>query len=377
MIITADHVLTPEAMLAPGWVRVTGETIDAVGSGSPAPEPGEPRRDLGDVVLAPGFVDMHVHGGGGASFTTGDPEQAAQVVAAHRRRGTTAMMASLVTDGPAVLREHVRELAPLVRSGELLGIHLEGPCLSPLHRGAHDPDLLAPPTPAVLDSVLEAGEGGVRMVTIAVELDGGLDAVRRVVDAGVIAALGHTDATYDTALAAIDAGVSVATHLCNAMRPLNHREPGPILALLRDPHVTLELISDGVHVHPAVVSAVFAAGGPRVALITDAMSAAAQGDGDYTLGPLAVTVRGGVARLATTRAIAGSTLTLEAAVRYAVTHAGVDLETALRAASEVPAARLARTDIGAVRAGARADLVAVTADAELAAVMSRGRWLEV
>ncbi|WP_226345727.1 N-acetylglucosamine-6-phosphate deacetylase [Agilicoccus flavus] len=377
----ADAVLAPDAWLAPGWVRVVGDRIAGLGPGRPADASDPAERRAGQVrlppgtVLAPGFVDMHAHGGGGASFTSGDPEQARRVLAAHRARGTTSMMASLVTQAPDVLAADVAALAPLVRSGELVGIHLEGPCLSPAHRGAHDPSLLTAPTPAAIDAVLEAGDGAVRMVTLATELDGGLEAVGRLVSAGVVAALGHTDATYDQTRRALDAGVGVATHLCNAMRPLHHREPGPILALTTAECATLEVIADGVHLHPAVVAAVFAAAPGRVALVTDAMSAAGAGDGDYRLGPLAVRVENGVARVRSTGAIAGSTLTLDRAVAFAVREAGVGLEAALRAATQVPAARLGRTDVGVLAPGARADLVGVGPDASLRLVVAGGRVL--
>ena len=270
----------------------------------------------------PGFVDAHSHGGGGAAFTSGDPAEAATVLATHRAHGTTTMMASLVTDTTERLEASVRALAPLVRAGELAGIHLEGPWLSADHCGAHDPALLRAPDPAEVTRLLDAGGGAVRMVTLAPELAGGLEAVRLLADRGVIAALGHSDATYDVARQAVDAGISDATHLFNAMRPIHHREPGPVLALVDDPRVFIELVADGVHLHPEVLRWAATSAAHRFLLVTDAMSAAGAGDGDYVLGPAVVQVRDGVARLASNGAIAGSTLTMDRAVRHAVQVAG-------------------------------------------------------
>ncbi|MFC7766269.1 N-acetylglucosamine-6-phosphate deacetylase [Leucobacter soli] len=203
-------------------------------------------------------------------------------------------------------------------SAIIRGIHLEGPWLSPVRAGAHAPGLLRHPDPRELDALLAAGRGRIRMVTIAPELPGALDAIRRIVDAGAVAAIGHTDADYETTRRAIDAGARVATHLFNAMRPLHHREPGPTLALMEDPRVSVELIADGVHLHPALVDGVRDAVGPdRVLLVTDAMDAAGYADGDYRLGELDVEVRGGIARLAGSDTIAGSTATMDAMFRAA------------------------------------------------------------
>jgi N-acetylglucosamine-6-phosphate deacetylase len=284
------------------------------------------------------------------------------------------MIASLVTDRTGSMQASVRGLADLVEGGLLAGIHLEGPWLSPRHAGAHDPDLLTDPTPAAVDALLEAGRGHVRMVTLAPELAGGLDAIRRLTTAGVVAAIGHTDATYDIACAALDAGAGVGTHLFNAMRGLHHREPGPIAALLEDPDAYVELVSDGVHVHPAALRLAARAKPGRVVLVTDAMAAAAAADGDYRLGRLTVEVRDGVARLADSGAIAGSTLTMAAAVRYAVQVAGLPLEDVVRAATAAPAALLGLEGVGALAPGHRADLVVLDDDLAVQRVLHGGQW---
>jgi N-acetylglucosamine-6-phosphate deacetylase len=375
VILTAAQVVTPARILAPGWLHLDGDRILEVGEGPP-PRPSD--VDLGPVTVTPGFVDLHVHGGGGASFDSGTADAADVAAAAHLAHGTTSMAASLVTDTPGRMSDAVRELALLVDDGRLAGIHLEGPWLSPRRSGAHQPGALTHPTPGAIEKLLTAGGGAVRMVTLAPELPGGLDAVGRLADAGVLVAIGHTDATYDEARAALDAGARLGTHLFNAMRPLHHRDPGPVGALLDAP-VDVELIADGVHLHPAVLRTVFAAKPGRCILVTDAMAAAGAPDGDYRLGPMAIEVRDGVARLADGSgdgAIAGSTLTMDAAVRFAVRSAGLSLLDVVRAASTTPAAAWGLDDVGSIEAGRRADLVVLDDRLEVVRVMRAGAWLD-
>ena len=372
-VLAGARVVTPAGVLDPGWIRIDGDRIAAVGAGSP---PGE-AVSLDGRWIVPGFVDVHVHGGAGASYMTGDSAEARAAAAFHRSRGTTTTMASLVTAGVEDLERAVRSLAELVADGELAGIHLEGPYLSPAHAGAHDTALLRAPDRGELERLLRAGAGTVRMVTVAPELPGALDLVRATVDAGAVAAIGHTDATYDQAREAIDAGARVATHLFNAMRGIHHREPGPAIAAIEDERIVIEVINDGIHLHDAVAAQVFAAAGPqRVALITDA-TAAGMPDGRYTLGPVDVQVTGGVARLAHGDSIAGSTLTMDVALRRAVTELGVPIVDAVTAASTVPARLLGLgDDLGSVEPGRRADLAVLDDDLALTGVMARGAWVE-
>jgi N-acetylglucosamine-6-phosphate deacetylase len=317
---------------------------------------------------------MHVHGGGGAAYTSGDPEDARTAAAFHRSHGTTTTLASLVTAPVDELERVVRGLRPLVDEGVLAGVHLEGPWLSPQHRGAHDASLLQTPDPEALDRLLAAGAGSVKMVTLAPELPRGLELVRRIVAAGALAAVGHTDATYDEARAAFAAGARVATHLHNAMRALRHRDPGPVVAALEDDRVTIELINDGVHLHDSVTRLAFRAAGPaRTAFITDAMVAAGMPDGDYALGPLAVRVEAGVARLAEGGSIAGSTLTMDVALRRAVQALGLPIADAARAAATTPA-RVLGLRTGALEPGLDADLVVLDDDLAVTGVMVRGAW---
>ena len=372
MLLTAQQVVTPARVHAPGWLDVDGDRIVDGGEGPP-PRPAD--LDLGDSTLVPGFVDAHVHGGGGASFDAGTDDAVRTTVGAHLAAGTTTMMASLVTDTVDALESRVVRLAAAVADGLVAGIHLEGPWLSPKQAGAHDTALLRDPEPADVARLLAAGDGAVRMVTLAPELPGGLDTVRRLTAAGVVAAVGHTDATYDVAREALDAGASVGTHLFNAMRGLHQREPGPPTALLEHPDAFVELIADGVHLHPAVLRLAATAKPHHFLLVTDAMAAAAAGDGDYQLGPMAVTVRDGVARLIDSEMIAGSTLTMAAAVRYAVREAGLALPDVVRAATTTPATMLGLARVGALRPGFAADLVVLDDDLRVTGVMKAGRWV--
>jgi N-acetylglucosamine-6-phosphate deacetylase len=374
VLLTADTLLTGRELLRPGWIEVSDHAIAAVGAGA---APRRADRDLGAVTVIPGFVDTHVHGGGGVNFS--DTARADTAAEYHRRHGTTTLVASLVTADPDELLRQVTGLADNTRAGVIDGIHLEGPWLSPVRCGAHDPGLMRDPDPAEVDRVLEAGAGTIRMVTIAPERDGAVDAIRQIVDAGVVAAVGHTEATYEQTRAAIAAGAAVGTHLFNAMRPINTREPGPVIALLEDERVTVELITDGVHVDPALYRHVTRSAGPdRVSLITDAISAAGMSDGIYQLGPLGVEVVDGVARVAGTQTIAGSTATMDHQFRFAVQHCGSPrdeaLLTAVRQASINPARALG-LPCGGLAPGATADLVVLDSNLAVTGVLRHGSWV--
>ena len=345
-----------------GWLEIEDGQVVASGDGM------QDGLDLGGRYVAPGFVDMHVHGGGGAAFT----DNPNTVVEFHRRHGTTTCLASLVTASISELVGQVVALAPLVESGLVAGVHLEGPFLAAARRGAHDPDLLRAPDTASVAALLDAGRGTVRMVTIAPELPGALDAIALIVDRGAVAAIGHTDATYDEACAGLAAGATVGTHLFNAMRPLHHREPGVILSLLES-DVTCELVVDNVHIHPALAAWVMRVAAGRIALITDAIAAAGVGDGAYLLGGLEVTVNVGVARLTYGGSIAGSTLTQDVALRNAVS-AGVPLPDAVAALTVVPARALG-LPAGTLEPGRRADLVVLSEGLQVDGVMAGGSWI--
>ena len=390
-LLTGGRVVTPEGVLTPGWIRLAGNLIDAVGPGAPTPSqrpltPGLPVTDLHGHWVLPGFVDMHVHGGGGMSFTAGPADDARHAVEFHRRHGSTTIVASLVTAPLADLETRAALLAGLARQGVIAGIHLEGPFLSTDRCGAQDPRHMLAPDVAAFGRLHAAAEGQLRVITIAPELPGAAELITAAAQAGVTAAVGHTDATADITAAAVDAGATHATHLFNGMRPLHHREPGPAGALLDRDEVTCEVIADGVHLHDVVLRlAARAAGAGRLVLVTDAMAAAGMPDGSYRLGSMLVDVTGGVARLAgggepgepgTTDAIAGSTATMADVVRHAVA-AGLPVTAVAAAASTTPARVLGLGDrTGALCPGLDADLVVCDEEFRLRAVMRQGEWLE-
>ena len=281
--------MTPSEVIAEGWLEVSDGRIAAIGSGPP---PRTPDRDLGGGYLCPGFVDIHCHGGGGVSVAGADPARIVTFARAHRRHGTTTVLAGLLSASVESLAHDVPALAELVQEGIVAGIHLEGPYIAAEYRGMHERSVLRDPEPAEVDRVLRWGRGTIRMTTLAPEHPHGIDAVRRFADAGAIPAIGHTAATYDRVKEAIDAGASCMTHMFNAVRPIDHREPGPIVALSEDERVTCELILDGIHLHPAVAAFAPRAAEGRIVLITDAIAAADCGDGEYEIGVTRVRGRG-------------------------------------------------------------------------------------
>lgn len=285
--------------------------------------------------MSTAYVDIHCHGGGGATFGE-SAEETLVALDAHRAHGVGRVVASLVTAPVAELSRQagiVREVASLEPA--MAGLHLEGPFLAPERRGAHDPNHLAHPSPALVDDLIAAGEGIVRVVTIAPELPGALDAIARLAAAGIVPAVGHTTAGASLAREAFDAGAKLVTHAFNAMAGITARDPGVVGAALADERVALEVIADGIHVDPSLIRLLFREAPGRVVLVSDAMAAAGVGDGSHSLGALQITVEAGRAVLEGTDTLAGSTLTLDRAVEVCVA-AGVQREEAVAAASEVP-----------------------------------------
>ncbi|MGW2200557.1 N-acetylglucosamine-6-phosphate deacetylase [Streptomyces sp. NPDC001774] len=370
-VLAGARVVLPTGIAENGRVIVDGGRIAGA---APADAPA---LDLTGHWVVPGFVDMHNHGGGGASFTSGTVDEILTGVHTHRLHGTTTVVASFVTGEMDFLSTRAGLLSELAEQGEIAGIHFEGPFIAPCRKGAHDETLLRDPDPADVRKLIDAARGQARMVTLATELPGGIDSVRLLAEHGVVAAIGHTDATYEQTVEAIDAGATVATHLYNAMPALGHRAPGPIAALLEDERITVELINDGTHLHPAALELAFHHAGPRrVAFITDAMDAAGFGDGRYMLGPLAVEVKDSVARLVEGGSIAGSTLTLDRAFKRAATVDGLPVESVVQAISANPARVLGIDDrVGSLEPGKDADLVVLDAAFDVKGVMRKGAWV--
>ena len=379
-LLTGARIVTPTEVLEPGWLRVEEGRIAAIGSGTPPSETGD-RHELRGRWIVPGFIDLHIHGGGGRDMLSADPAEITAAAAFHRGHGTTRMLASIVT---APLDEMLAALAAVRRvveagptfSAHVIGSHLEGPFLNPARAGAHDPRHLLAPNAAVFDRLNEAAGGTLRVMTVAPELPGGLDLVRRAVAAGVVVALGHSDADHPEATAAFEAGAALVTHLFNGMRPWHHREPGLAGAALARPGVVCEVINDGIHLHDATAGIAFAAAGhARVALVTDAVAAAGAGDGSFRVGSAPVSVLDGAVRLSDSETLAGSTLTMDASLRRAVRELGLPMAVASHAASTTPARVLGIDDrVGSVATGQEADLVVLSDDLEVTAVMSGGRW---
>jgi len=366
MIIAADTIVLATGTAFPGWVRIVDGIVVELGRGEPLTPP-----DDAAAILLPGLVDIHDHGARGHDFGTlgDDPSDA---IDHHMRHGTTSLVASLASSPFAELLDRVRELAPLVRAGALAGLHLEGPWLSPTRRGAHHESLLHPPHPREVERMLAAGDGTVRMVTLAPELPGAFDAIARLVAGGVIVALGHSDASAETTRRALDAGATVATHLFNGMRPFTHRDPGIAGAAWGDRRVALEAIADGVHLDDAVVDLLLATAPTRVVLVSDAMSATGMGDGVHELAGSRVRVVDGVARTEDGASLAGGTATLGEIVEHRLAR-GDDALTVSLAASSRPAAALG-LPTGTVQVGGTADFIEV-GEGRIRRVMKDGVWL--
>ena len=328
------------------WLEIEDGVIRSINSGA------APEYDLRyEGILIPGFVDIHCHGGGGKYFASLTDSEISQVIATHRAGGTVAGLASLVTEPIPNLISHIKRLVPFAQRGEIAGIHLEGPYLSHARCGAHDPNLLRTPTIAEVQTLLDAGQGFIKMITIAPELDGALEVIEYSAKSGVIAAIGHSQSDAATAQSAIDRGASVVTHFNNAM-PKVVDGPGTMSsAVIGELRVSLELILDGEHVSTQIVRNVFEAAPNRIVMVTDAMSAAGSTDGSYQIARLEVTVKDGVARLASNGSLAGSTLTMAKAFNHALNEIGVSITEAVHAASTLPALILGRSDLGEIAVG--------------------------
>jgi N-acetylglucosamine-6-phosphate deacetylase len=373
-VLAGARVVLPAEVLDPGWVELAGGRIVDTGAGAP-PAGAAGVRDLGGGWLVPGYVDLHMHGGGGHSVLDSVAEMAA-AVAFHHRHGTVRTLVSAMSAPVEEMRDMAAWAAELVGHGRtpdgtVVGSHLEGPFLSGARRGAQDVGALLAPAPDVLSRLLAAGRGTVRMVTLAPELPGALDLVRLLAAEGVLAAVGHTEASYEQTERALGAGARVLTHAYNAMPGIGHRAPGPVLAAMDHASAVCELINDGEHVHPPAARLLFRGMPGRVALVTDAIAAAGAGDGEYRLGRLPVVVRGGLARLAGDGAIAGSTLTMDAAVRRAVWQLGLPVPVAVAAATRVPADLLGLR-CGRIAPGYAAELLVLDDDLAVRAVLAPG-----
>jgi N-acetylglucosamine-6-phosphate deacetylase len=359
VVFTGANVVAPEGVIRNGWLSVREGVIHAVGKTDPPPGIVHDVRQAGGVWLVPGFIDLHCHGGGGGSFLNGDLDEARTAAEYHRKNGTTTLVASLISSPHEHLVRSARSLSRLAReNGTVVGIHLEGPYLAHTHCGAHDPKHLRTPSTKEVAELLRAADGMLRQMTFAPELPGALELLDQLVEANVRGAIGHTGATAEQTRAAIDRGACLATHLCNAMPALHHRRGGPVIEIMNDERVFVELINDGVHLDSAFVRhLVKSIGAHRICMITDAVSAAGEPNGRYKLGNREIDLVNGVVRLATPEApLAGSALTMAEAFANTAALTG-SLVSAARMCSTTPSHVLGLRDRGALVRQRRADLV--------------------
>lgn len=384
-IVHAARALTPLEEIRDAAVVIEDGSITSVAPRAEIVAPAHAKEiSARDATLVPGFVDVHVHGAGGYDVMSSTEESLKAIASAVSRHGTTSFVATTVTAPPDETRRCLEDisrytLSPANHSGdagaEILGIHLEGPFISPARRGVHPAGAIAKPSVTLLDRYLESAAGVVKILTLAPEIPGALELIERGYAKGLVVALGHTDATYEQARTAIFRGARHAVHVFNAMRPFSHRETGVLGAVLVDPSVTAEIIADGVHVDdPAIKLLLAAKGTDLVLLVSDGTAATGMRDGSYRLGTFDVTVSDGICRNREGK-LAGSTLTLDRAVQHMV-RLGVPVIEAIRMATYNPARRVGvEKKKGVVAAGADADFVLLTPELKIANVFVRGNAL--
>ncbi|HZP17107.1 MAG TPA: N-acetylglucosamine-6-phosphate deacetylase [Terriglobales bacterium] len=379
LALTAKALYTPLETIDQACVLVEDSSIVRLGTMAEIELPAKAKVvHFEDCVLAPGLVDIHIHGSVGHDVMQADAGGRRKMEEFLARHGVTSYYPTTVTAPEEITLAALDRLADAIEASgdgqagraQPLGIHLEGPFLSHARRGVHPPENLAPPTLKTFEKFWEAARGHVSLMTIAPELDGAPQLIVQASRRGVCASLGHSDADLASARKGVAAGARHATHTFNAMRPLDHRDPGILAEVLTNEHLTADIIADGIHVDPAVVRLFCKAkGDDRAVLITDATAAAGMPDGVHRLGSLEVEVREG--KCLYQGNLAGSVLTLDRAVRNTMQFAGWDLQRALRAASLNPA-RVTGVAKGVLKAGGDADLVAVNLKAEVRATMVKG-----
>lgn len=380
--ITAGRVFTPLESIESGMVIVEDGKILSVNTQVVAEVPsGAEHLDFPDLVLAPGYIDVHVHGGAGHDVMQDDPSGRVAFERALARHGVTSYLATTVTAPIDRILGALDRLSGVITAerepvgAHPLGIHLEGPFISPRKCGVHPADLLLDPTLERFEKMWQASSGTLKMMTIAPELTGAEPVIAEALKRGVHSSLGHSDATFASAKNAIKAGATHATHTFNAMRALDHREPGILGAVLTDDRLMADIIADGVHVAPAMVKLFVKAKGPELAvLITDAISATGMPDGLYQLGGFKVQVRGDRCEL--DGKLAGSVLTMDRAVRNVMTFADWNLQNSVTLATRNPSCLLGATpNKGVIAEGADADLILLTPAGEVVHTFVAGRMV--
>jgi N-acetylglucosamine-6-phosphate deacetylase len=377
VLIAAAQLITAEGQInqiSAGYVQFDGETIGQAGTGRLAP--GSADLELPDGYLLPGFVDLQVNGYFGEEFQTADAASWARVTTRLPSTGTTAFLPTLITAPPGQLAAALRAAAKFVpelpaAGARVAGIHLEGPFISPLRPGAHNPAWIIDATPEVIAGLIDAGRGLLRVMTLAPEQPGGMEAIGQLAAAGVLASVGHSNATAVQVAAAAGHGARMVTHLFNAQRPLGHREPGVPGQALTDERLTSGLIADLHHVAGQICGLAFRAAPGRIVLVTDAAASAGMPPGEYLLGgsPITLPAEAGAPPYRADGTLAGSALRMDTAVANAVS-CGVPLADAVAAATAIPAGLIGRPDLGRIRAGAAADLVWLSPE-----LRTRATWI--
>jgi N-acetylglucosamine-6-phosphate deacetylase len=377
--LTADALLTPQQCIQEPLLLLDGGTIAEVSSRSSRELPKGARNfDFPEAVLAPAYLDIHIHGGMGHDVMEPNIDGLARCEDFLAQHGVAAYLPTTVTAPEETTLRALEWLAKRIEKGAAgagarpLGIHLEGPFISHARRGVHPPEYLVPPTLSRFERYWQASRGYIKVMTIAPEIEGAMQVIAEASRRGVCCSLGHSDSDLPTARAAIAAGAHHATHTFNAMRPLDHRQPGLLGAVLTDPGVTADIIADGIHLDPTVVQLFLRAKGTQAAvLITDAISATGMPEGRYRLGSFEVEVRGNKCTRGDT--LAGSVLRLDQAVRNVMQFAGWKLQEAVRLASANPAAVIGEKCRGVLAAGADADIVVLTPQGEVQRTIIAGR----
>lgn len=372
LAIVGGKVVTPSAVIENGTVLCEDGKITFVGSGKEAaPEPDSQIVDAAGEIVMPGFIDIHFHGSGGDDVMANGAEGIRRISRALMKFGTTGFLATTIAARHSELMKAVEDTiaaetadAETHEGAEILGLHIEGPYINLKFKGAQPVEGIRDPNFDECRELLSAAAGRIKIMTMAPELPGGIELIRFLKSNGVEASLGHSEADYDTALAAIDAGATRATHLYNAMSGVHHRKPGLASAVLNEPGIQAELICDGVHVHPQMARLAWRAKGrDGLTLITDATAAQGVGDGNFTLGDFQIQVRGPLCTLMDGVTIAGSVLTMNRAVGNAMDFTGMSLVDAAYTSSLAPAKACGVADRkGSIEAGKDADLAVLKPD---------------
>lgn len=369
LAIVGGNVITPNAIIEDGVVLCEDAKIKFAGSSKDAePEPNSQIINARGKVVMPGFIDTHFHGSGGDDVMANGAEGIRRISRALLKFGTTGFLATTIAARHEELMRTVEDTIAAENdnepAAEILGLHIEGPYINPKFKGAQPEWGIRDPNIDELNQLLDAAAGRIKIMTIAPELPGAMEMIRMLKNAGVEPSVGHSEADYDTALAAIEAGATRATHLFNAMSGVHHRKPGLASAVMNEPGICAEMICDGVHVHPRMVSLAWKAKGrDAMTLITDATAAQGVGDGEYTLGDFQIRVRGPLCTLMDGVTIAGSVLTMNRAAGAAIAFTGMSLIDAAHTAAMAPAMACGVADRkGSIAAGKDADIVILNSD---------------